>query len=178
VPFSEELAFTDDYLDIEVVRFGEKLRVVKEIADETLPVVVPSMLLQPLIENSIKHGLEPRIGGGTVTLRSRILQDGRLLLEVEDDGIGMEVEADSISAGNEAARVGSTGSGIGMRNVRERMQVLYGNQAEVEIVSRPGRGTKVRLVMPVLEAGAAPWEKFGEALQATWADVARAVTRG
>jgi len=61
-----------------VVRFGEKLRVVKEIAEETLEVVVPSMLLQPLIENSIKHGLEPRIGGGTVTLRSRILQDGRL----------------------------------------------------------------------------------------------------
>ena len=92
VPFSEELAFTDDYLDIEVVRFGEKLRVVKEIAEETLPVVVPSMLLQPLIENSIKHGLEPRIGGGTVTLRSRILSDGRLLLEVEDDGIGMGSE--------------------------------------------------------------------------------------
>jgi two-component system LytT family sensor kinase len=178
VPFSEELAFTDDYLDIEVVRFGDKLRVVKEIADETLPVVVPSMLLQPLIENSIKHGLEPRIGGGTVTLRSRILTDGRLLLEVEDDGIGMEVDAEPVWAVDEAARVGSNGTGIGMRNVRERMEVLYGNQAEVEIVSRPGRGTKVRLVMPVLEAGAAPWAQFGEALQATWADVARAVTRG
>ena len=88
VPFREELAFTDDYLDIEVVRFGEKLRVVKEIAEETLPVVVPSMLLQPLIENSIKHGLEPRIGGGTVTLRCR--WRASLLLEVEDDGIGME----------------------------------------------------------------------------------------
>ena len=98
VPFSEELAFTDDYLDIEVVRFGEKLRVVKEIAEETLPVVVPSMLLQPLIENSIKHGLEPRIGGGTVTLRSRILADGRLLLEVEDDGMGMEPERDDAFA--------------------------------------------------------------------------------
>ena len=61
VPLREELAFTDDYLDIEVVRFGEKLRVVKEIAEETLAVMVPSMLLQPLIENSIKHGLEPRI---------------------------------------------------------------------------------------------------------------------
>jgi two-component system LytT family sensor kinase len=64
-----------------------------------------------------------------------------------------------------------------MRNVRERMEVLYGNQAAVEIVSRPGRGTKVTLVMPVLEAGAAPWAQFGEALQATWADVARAITR-
>jgi two-component system LytT family sensor kinase len=180
VPFSDELAFTDDYLDIEVVRFGEKLRVVKEIAEETLPVVVPSMLLQPLIENSIKHGLEPRIGGGTVTLRSRILPDGRLLLEVEDDGIGMEPEpAEEFSLLGSAVRVGAGNrTGIGMRNVRERMEVLYGNQADVEIVSRPGRGTKVRLVMPVLEAGAEPWAQFGEALQSTWADVSRAITRG
>jgi two-component system LytT family sensor kinase len=183
VPFSEELAFTDDYLDIEVVRFGEKLRVVKEIAEETLPVVVPSMLLQPLIENSIKHGLEPRIGGGVVTLRSRILSDGRLLLEVEDDGIGMVAEAESGRSNSDSVSAlagggsGNGAGGIGMRNVRERMEVLYGNQAEVEIVSRPGRGTKVTLVMPVLEAGAAPWAQFGEALQATWADVARAISR-
>ena len=182
VPFADELAFTDDYLDIEVVRFGEKLRVVKEIAEETLPVVVPSMLLQPLIENSIKHGLEPRIGVGTVTLRSRILPDGRLLLEVEDDGIGMEPEPleETSSRASEAVRVGhgnGSGNGIGMQNVRERMEVLYGKEAEVEIVSRPGRGTKVRLVMPVLEAGAAPWAQFGEALQSTWADVSRAITR-
>jgi two-component system LytT family sensor kinase len=181
VPFSEELAFTDDYLDIEVVRFGEKLRVVKEIAEDTLPVVVPSMLLQPLIENSIKHGLEPRIGGGTVTLRSRLLSDGRLLLEIEDDGIGMQAEpaGEPVWAGRDAARIGvGDGTGIGLRNVRERMEVLYGSQAEVEVVSRPGRGTKVTLVMPVLEAGAAPWAQFGEALQATWADVAKAITRG
>jgi two-component system LytT family sensor kinase len=180
VPFSDELAFTDDYLDIEVVRFGEKLRVVKEIAEETLPVVVPSMLLQPLIENSIKHGLEPRIGGGTVTLRSRILSDGRLLLEVEDDGIGMESEpaSDFNAIESETLWTGAAnGNGIGMRNVRERMEVLYGNQAEVEVVSRPGRGTKVTLIMPILEAGAAPWAQFGEALQATWADVAKAITR-
>jgi two-component system LytT family sensor kinase len=180
VPFEEELAFTDDYLDIEVVRFGEKLQVVKDIADETLQVLVPSMLLQPLIENSIKHGLEPRIGVGTVTLRSTIVSDGRLLIEVEDDGIGMDPEPmDSVPRlGSQEVRAGAeNGSGIGMRNVRERMEVLYGSQAEVEVVSRPGRGTKIRLVMPVLEAGAAPWAKFGEALQATWDEVSRAITR-
>jgi two-component system LytT family sensor kinase len=168
VPLSEELDFTDDYLDIEVVRFGEKLKVIKEITEETLPVMVPSMLLQPLIENSIKHGLEPRISGGTVTLRSRLLSDGRLLLEVEDDGIGMEAEP---------VERGRTGGGIGMRNVKERMEVMYGSAAEVEIVSRPGRGTKVTLVMPVVESGAEPWGIFGEALQATWADLSRAITR-
>jgi two-component system LytT family sensor kinase len=153
VPFSEEMAFTDDYLDIEVVRFGDKLRVVKEIAAETLNIVVPSMLLQPLIENSIKHGLEPRIGGGTVTLRSRVA-GRRLVLEVEDDGVGGAPERDGRTAGSGLVR---PGTGIGMRNVRERMMVLYGEEAEVEMVSRPGRGTMVRLVMPILEAGAAVW---------------------
>ncbi len=146
VPLSEELAFTDDYLDIEVVRFGEKLRVVKEIAEETLAVIVPSMVLQPLIENSIKHGLEPRISGGTVTLRSRIV-DGMLLIEVEDDGVGM---APVVPAGAQHG-AGRAGTGIGMRNVRERMQVLYGEEAQVEMVSRPGRGTKVRLLMPLTQ---------------------------
>jgi two-component system LytT family sensor kinase len=156
VALGEELTFTDDYLDIEVVRFGEKLRVVKEIAADTLDVVVPSMLLQPLIENSIKHGLEPRISGGTVTLRSRI-EHGRLVIEIEDDGVGIE------PGGGMAAPVSGIvreGSGIGMKNVRERMQVLYGGAAHVEIVSRPGRGTKVRLVMPV--DGVEGRERLGE----------------
>jgi len=89
VPLSEELSFTDDYLDIEVVRFGaEKLHVEKEIDPRTLGILVPSILLQPLIENSIKHGLEPRLNGGTVTLRSRLVGD-RVLIEVADDGVGM-----------------------------------------------------------------------------------------
>jgi two-component system LytT family sensor kinase len=151
VPLGEELAFTDDYLDIEVVRFGEKLRVVKEIAEDTLEIPVPSMLLQPLIENSIKHGLEPRISGGTVILRSKILE-GRLLIEIEDDGVGIEPGGPTRSPVSGLER---EGSGIGMRNVRERMSVLYGDDAQVEIVSRPGRGTKVRLVMPLthLEMG-------------------------
>lgn len=159
VPFSEELAFTDDYLDIEVVRFGDKLSVVKEIAPETLAVVVPSMLLQPLLENSIKHGLEPRIEGGTVTLRSRITADGRLLIEVEDDGVGMAPDRQI------SGDLQRPGTGIGMRNVRERMEVLYGEGAEVQMESRPGRGTKVSLLMPVLDGSEEGWGKMREALE-------------
>jgi two-component system LytT family sensor kinase len=142
VPFREELTFTDDYLGIEVVRFGvEKLRVVKEIDVATLELLVPCMLLQPLIENSIKHGLEPRLQGGTITLRSRI-QGAKLIVEVEDDGVGM--------AEGRAREVGfvSRGAGIGMRNVRERLEVLYGNSARFEVFSRPGRGTRVTLEIP------------------------------
>ena len=145
VPLREELDFTDDYLDIEVVRFGEKLRVVKEISDDTLDIIVPSMLLQPLIENSIKHGLEPRISGGTTTLRSRIADD-RLLLEIEDDGVGIEPGGPTTAPDSGIVR---EGSGIGMRNVRERIQVLYGDEAHVDIISRPGRGTRVSLRMPL-----------------------------
>jgi two-component system LytT family sensor kinase len=140
VPLSEELKFTDDYLDIEVVRFGaEKLRVEKQIDPRTLDVLVPSILLQPLIENSIKHGLEPRIHGGTVTLRSR-LEGDRAIIEVADDGIGVvSKSASSLSRG---------GAGIGMRNVQERLEVLYGNQARFTVVSNPGRGTLVSIEIP------------------------------
>src|SRR6202034_3585125 len=160
VPLGEELAFTDDYVDIEVVRFGEKLRVVKEIAEDTLEFVVPSMLLQPLIENSIKHGLEPRISGGTVTLRSRITEEGRLMVEVEDDGVGMAPERNNSF---KASGLAGSGTGIGVRNFRERMEVLYGTLASVEINSRPGRGTKVTLLMPILDAGAEAWGPIGGA---------------
>ena len=140
VPLREELNFTDDYLDIEVVRFGaDKLRVEKEIDPRTLEVLVPSILLQPLIENSIKHGLEPRIHGGTVTLRSR-LEGDRVLIEVADDGVGMS------SRPPPALR--RSGAGIGMKNVQERLEVLYGNQARFNVVSNPGRGTLVSIEIP------------------------------
>jgi len=140
VPLSEELSFTDDYLDIEVVRFGaEKLRVQKEIDPRTLGVLVPSILLQPLIENSIKHGLEPRLNGGTVTLRSRLNGD-RVLIEVADDGVGI---------GNQPQKtLRRTGAGIGMKNVQERLEVLYGSEMRFEVVSNPGRGTQVLIEIP------------------------------
>jgi two-component system LytT family sensor kinase len=178
LPLREELQFTDDYLDIEVVRFGDKLKVVKEIAENTLDIVVPGMLLQPLIENSIKHGLEPRIRGGTVTIRSRITEERRLLVEVEDDGVGMAPDRNEASPTSGLLR---PGTGIGMRNVRERMEVLYGKLADVEINSRPGRGTKVTLLMPVLDAGAEAWGPIGgaagQALGHLLEDAVRAMTR-
>ena len=146
VPLSQELDFTDDYLDIEVVRFGaDKLKVEKEIDPRTLDVMVPSILLQPLIENSIKHGLEPRIHGGTVTLRSHLNGD-RVLIEVADDGVGM---------GNRpASALRRTGAGIGMKNVQERLDVLYGDQAHFNVVSNPGRGTMVSIEIPAVLPGA------------------------
>ena len=142
VPLRDELRFTDDYLDIEVVRFGaHKLKVEKDIDPRTLSVMVPSILLQPLIENSIKHGLEPRINGGTVTLRSR-LERNRVLIEVADDGVGMGTRP--------ASALRRPGAGIGMKNVQERLDVLYGSQAHFNIVSNPGRGTLVSIDIPAI----------------------------
>jgi two-component system LytT family sensor kinase len=145
VPLRDELKFTDDYLDIEVVRFGrDKLRVEKEIDPRTLDILVPSILLQPLIENSIKHGLEPRIHGGTVTLRSH-LEGDFVFIEVADDGVGM---------GNRpASALPRSGAGIGMKNVQERLEVLYGAQARFKVVSSPGRGTMVSIEIPVVMPG-------------------------
>jgi two-component system LytT family sensor kinase len=146
VPLRDEFSFIDDYLDIEVVRFGrDKLRLVKELDPATLEVQVPSMILQPLVENSIKHGLGPKIDGGTLSLRSR-LESGTLIVEIEDDGVGMG------AAHLLEPPTGLGGTGIGMANVVERLKMLYGATARMRIDSRSGIGTLVQLSLPVLQS--------------------------
>jgi two-component system LytT family sensor kinase len=142
VPLREEFEFLDDYLDIEVARFGrDKLKVVKELETASLDHLVPSMILQPLVENAVKHGFASKVEGGSIYLRSRNA-DHRLVIEIEDDGVGMSPDGTSESSG----------TGIGMVNVTERLQVVYGDTAEITFESQPGRGTMVRLVLPVLQA--------------------------
>jgi len=142
VPLRDELEFLDDYLDIEVARFGpEKLRVVKELDPASLEHLVPSMILQPLVENSVKHGLADKIEGGSIYIRSRCA-DHRVVIEIEDDGVGMPQAGASLSSG----------TGIGMINVSKRLQVVYSDAAEITVESQPGRGTLIRLVLPILEA--------------------------
>ena len=144
VPLQEEIEFIDNYLDIEVVRFGrDKLKVVKDLDPASLEVMVPSMLLQPLVENSIKHGLSSKIDGGSITLRSQ-LSDSHVTIEVEDDGVGMG------SAQLFEPPTGLGKGGIGMANVAERLKVLYGDTARMTIDSPNGSGTLVRLKLPVL----------------------------
>ena len=142
VPLREELAFIDDYLDIEVIRFGrDKLQIFKEIAEDSLEIFVPSMLLQPMVENSIKHGLAPRLEGGKIHLRARN-SDGRLLIEIEDNGVGITPER--------LAEV--YGGGIGISNVHERLRLLYGDQFKMNIRSKEGQGTHIRIEIPELAA--------------------------
>jgi two-component system, LytTR family, sensor kinase len=142
VPLREELAFIDDYLDIEVIRFGpDKLQIVKEIDGETLDAFIPSMLLQPIVENAIKHGLAPRLEGGLIRLRTH-RRDGRLTLEVDDNGMGMS-----------PARLTEVyGGGIGISNVHERLRLLYGDQFQMDIRSQEGEGTQIRIEIPEVAA--------------------------
>ena len=146
VPLQDEIDFIDNYLDIEVVRFGrDKLRVVKELDPVSLDVMVPSMLLQPLVENSIKHGLSSKIDGGSIYLRSQIAND-HVTIEVEDDGVGMA----SVQLLERPTGLGQ--GGIGIANVAERLKVLYGDTARMTIDSHNGSGTLVRLRLPILPA--------------------------
>ena len=142
VPLREELAFIGDYLDIEVVRFGrEKLKVIETLDPASLDLMVPSMLLQPLVENCIKHGLSPKIEGGTIRIRSR-LTETHLTLEVEDDGVGMTASRQSQKVGQPA------GAGIGMANIEERLKVLYNDAARITVNSHPEMGTIIQIVLP------------------------------
>ena len=159
VPLREEVEFIDNYLDIEVVRFGhDKLRVVKDLQSASLDVLVPSMLLQPLVENCIKHGLASKVEGGSIHLRSR-LTDSLVVIEVEDDGVGMSAAAIAASA--------ARGGGIGMTNVSERLQVLYGDAARMTVDSQEGKGTLVRIRLPLLQTAGAVPEGFYEERSST-----------
>jgi two-component system LytT family sensor kinase len=137
----EELSFIDDYLSIEVVRFGDKLRFRKEIEPAALDMQLPSMLLQPLIENCIKHGLASKIEGGSITLRAS-RAEGRLRLVIEDDGIGIP----------EGEMANLLDRGVGVSNVNERLKVLFGSGHSMRIDSKPGRGTRVEIDVPELQS--------------------------
>lgn len=139
-PLREEISFIDDYLAIEIVRFGNKLRFIKEIDANTLDRLVPSMILQPIIENSIKHGLANKVEGGMVRLRTWL--EGTLLnILIEDDGAGI----------TESKLATLFESGIGVSNVNERLRVLFGTGYRLVIDSTPGQGTRTLIELPELE---------------------------
>jgi len=140
VALQEELNFIDDYLDIEVARFGrDNLQIFKHVEQNSLDAFVPSMLLQPIIENSLKHGLAAKLAGGQITIRTS-LNDGRLVIEVEDNGAGIpEERMPQVYV-----------DGIGISNVHERLRVLYGNDFQLQISSRQGAGTLIHIEVPEL----------------------------
>jgi two-component system, LytTR family, sensor kinase len=136
VPLATELELVNRYLEIEAVRFQDRLRVHWEIANETRAAGVPAMILLPLVENAVRHGIAARPGPGQVGIRAR-REDGTLRVEVWDDGPGLLADA-----------VRGTRQGIGLANTRARLLQLYGPAHRLELVDGAPAGLVVRLSLP------------------------------
>lgn len=152
VTLAEELGYVEAFLAIQHARFGPRLRSEVAIDPELMNAAVPILSLQPLVENSVRHGIMPRAEGGFIRLTGH-REGSRLVLTVTDDGVGMTAEA------LEAPK----GTGVGLSNVRQRLRYLYGSEGLVELESSPGKGTTVRLRLPLtLLEGAATGSKMDE----------------
>ncbi len=134
ITLSEELDFLERYLEIEKIRFQDRLVVQRDVAQETLDMYVPNLILQPLVENAIHHGISPHSNGGKITISARKV-GGRLVLEVRDDGPGIE-------------NISTARKGVGLSNSIERMERLYGNEQHVEFQNAEEGGLIVQLSMP------------------------------
>jgi signal transduction histidine kinase len=140
VELGEELAMLDRYVALQSARYGDRLRFVHQVPAETLELVVPRFVLQPLVENAVKHGVERRIAPVEVRVEA-CLGRGMLTLKVADDGPGLA----------EGAR-----EGVGLRNLRERLAVLYGEAHSLRLVRRPGGGTEATVVLPAAGSSVRP----------------------
>ena len=139
IPLKEELEFIDNYLDIEVIRFGnDKLKIDKNIQSEVLSYMIPSMILQPIIENSIKHGISPKIEGGQIKI-SAVRNKEVICIQIEDDGLGISSKKlESIFY-----------SGIGVSNIVERLKIAYQSEFVFTVDSILGQGTVTKIEIPL-----------------------------
>ncbi|TVM18474.1 transcriptional regulator [Oceanidesulfovibrio indonesiensis] len=146
VPFAEELSRVRSYISIEKARFGERIRYEEDVAPEAEAWLAPPLLVQPLVENGVRHGVLGRESGGGVRLTASVEND-LLHVTIEDDGVGMAPEtiAEMLTTTNEAEHLEG---GIGMRNCNSRLEQLFGPEHGLSIESAPGRGTTVRMTIP------------------------------
>jgi two-component system LytT family sensor kinase len=141
-PFSsvnEEISFLQTYLEIEKVRFGDRLQVSFEIEESTSQLAIPTFILQPLVENSLKHGLGPKVGENLLTIRARQLSK-HLELTVEDNGVGANVTKKLPDRDC---------TGLGLRNVEERLQTVYRGDAQFSFESVPRLGSRAQILIPI-----------------------------
>ncbi len=134
VTLRDELKFLQSYLEIEQIRFGSRLTVHTDVPADTLEARVPNLILQPLLENAVRHGIEPHAKPGRIELRAQ-RADGELTLEVSDNGAGV-ADADAVR------------EGVGLSNTRARLRTLYGEAHRFALGNRPEGGLRVRLTIP------------------------------
>lgn len=147
VSLARELEHIEAYLAIERARFGDKLHVEYDIEDGVERITVPGLILQPLVENAVKHGLLPKREGGTVVIRARLKEKQIVELTVADNGVGMEV--DPFEPALNEKRAGRQLSGIGLANVKSRLQSIYGEPYGIVIESKSGSGTTCTIQLPI-----------------------------
>lgn len=145
VPLREELRVLECFLDIERERLGDRLETEVDVDAEVLDAMVPVLLLQPLVENAVRHGIAPRPAGGSVKVRARRVDDS-LELEVIDDGPGFspEVLERGCAAPDDSEELG----GLGLRNGRDRLRLLYGGKHSLVLSNPPQGGASVRILLP------------------------------
>ena len=151
VPLSQELKLVDIYISLQKVRFGERICYRCEVPEELRSLLVPKLILQPLVENAIIHGLEERIEPGTVTLSARRKQD-RVEIVISDDGVGMDEEELTLCRRGLHGEKGTRSDGkvsVGMHNVEERLRLCSGGELGLSIESEKGKGTSVYLSLPL-----------------------------
>jgi two-component system LytT family sensor kinase len=146
---AEELRSIDRYLTIERARFGERLQVRLQIAPEVLPVALPFLCIQPLVENAVRHGLSRKPGVGTISIVARDA-GAECHITVEDDGVGMDP---AVLTGPADAEVADAGQHVGLSNVDDRLRSVFGDQFGVVVETAPGAGTKVSMRVPKFHAG-------------------------
>ncbi len=152
----EEIEFLRTYLEIEEARFGDRLKVEIDIAPEAAAEHIPSLILQPIVENALKHGLSPKLGPGYLRISAQLMGD-QVCLEVEDDGIGPEWATSRKGNGSHASFSkpgnGKRSSAMGLRNITERLATLYRDRAHVNLEPRERGGTRVTLLVPRSHGG-------------------------
>ncbi|WP_353510941.1 histidine kinase [Intrasporangium sp.] len=144
---AEELRSIEAYLVIEKARFGDRMRVTLRVAPEVLPVVVPFLCLQPLVENAVQHGLEGKVGDGEITILAQDA-DHECLVTIEDNGVGEDPERVRRALAGE----GSTDS-VGLANVDERLRAAFGDDYGLLVETAEGAGTKVTVRLPKFRPG-------------------------
>lgn len=147
VPLAEEVDFIRRYLAVEAVRFSDRMRVSFDIPEDLSGRPVPALILQPLVENAVRHGISRRAASGTIDIRAHA-EDGRLVLTVEDDGPG----PGATPGVTEAERTGTPGGSVGLANTRARLSLLYGDSASCELAARDGGGTRASVRLPLESA--------------------------
>lgn len=144
VTLRQELAFIDRYLAIERSRFGDRLRVTVTVEPDALDALVPNLVLQPLVENAIRHGIGRRVAAGRLDLRAARRGES-LELVVQDDGPGLDAESDTVTP---ASGIPLLSGGIGLRNTASRLQQLYGAKGSLVLESPPEGGAVARVTLP------------------------------